>query len=240
MNIDDAGSSNTKDSSRYYVLSGTIIDEKDYKPIKQEIFQYKLNHFKDDYIDAEIHVHELYKSQDPFSSVLLKEKYQLLDALYETISKLPITIITVAIDKAFFELFYENWNLFNTAWSILFQRFDSYLENFSTKSKGKIRIDKSTKDQHKQISKIINSLQKDLISSHRINNVIDDPFFVSSESSESIQVSDAVGYCTLKHLTKFNKFEKYWNLILPKYYQNAGKIDSYGLNIFPNDQSLTN
>lgn len=233
MNIDDAGSSNTKDASRYYVLSGVIIDEKDYKDIKREIFQYKIEHFKDDYIDAEIHVHELYKSQPPFTSVLLAEKYKLLDHLYEKIAKLPITIISVAIDKVNFELFYENWNLFNTAWSILFQRYDSCLGSLGTK--GKIRADKSTKDQHKEILKIFDSLQKN----YKINNVIGDPFFVSSESSESIQISDAVGYCTLKHLTKFDKFEKYWTLIEPKHYQHKSQIDSYGLNVFPNENVLS-
>jgi len=238
MNIDDSGSSNTKDSSRYYVLSGTIIHESDYKDIKQDVFNYKLKHFKDDYIDAEIHVHELYKSQPPFSSVLLDEKYKQLDDLYELISSLPITIISIA--KLIFEILHDKWNIFNTAWSILFQRFDSFLQNTDSSSKGKIRIDRSTKEQHKKITEIIETLQKDLVAAHKINHVICEPFFVNSEVSEAIQISDAVSYCTLKHMTGFEKFEKYWNLIESKHYKHSGQIDSYGLNIFPNARTINN
>jgi len=92
MNVDDAGSFNTKDKSRYYILSGVIVKNSDYKDVKQKIFQYKLDHFKDDYIDAEVHVHEMYKSKPPFTSLLLKEKYLLLDNLYSTINALPVTL----------------------------------------------------------------------------------------------------------------------------------------------------
>jgi hypothetical protein len=236
--IDDAGSSNTKDNSRYYVLSATIIDEKDYKNVKKQIFEYKIEHFKGDYIDSEIHVHELYKSKPPFTSVLMKEKYQLLDNLYKLINQLPISIISVAIDKSLFELFYDKWNLFTTAWSILFQRCNSYLQSLPLKPKGSIRIDKSTKDQHKEISEIINTLQNKLTKTQKIQNIVGNPFFVSSESSELIQISDAISYCTLKHLSRASKFEKYWNLIEPKYFQNNGQIDSYGLNIFPTTDIL--
>ena len=238
MNIDDSGSSNTKDTSRYYILSGTIIEEIHYKQIKEKIFQYKLDNFKDDYIDAEIHVHELYKSQPPFSSLPKKEKYKLLDQLYEIINQAPISIISVVIDKPFFELFYPKWNLFNTAWSIIFQRFDSYLDSFDSKPKGKVRIDKSTKDQHKKIANLVETLQKELTEVHKINNVIGKPSFVSSESSELIQISDAVGYCTLKYHTNYDKFTKYWNLIKPRHFNKNGQIESYGLNIFPTENTF--
>lgn len=237
--IDDAGSSNTKDNSRYYILSATIVDEKDYKNIKQQIFQYKLDHFMGDYIDAEIHVHELYKSKPPFSSVLLKEKYQLLDDLYKLINQLPISIVSVVIDKVLFELFYPKWNIFTTTWSILIQRCDSYLQSILSKPEAKIRIDKSTKGQHKEISEIISTLQNKLPKNQRIKNIVGTPFFVSSEASELIQVSDATSYCTLKHLTSYDKFEKYWDLIKPKYFHKNGQIDSYGLNIFPKEEILS-
>lgn len=237
--IDDAGSSNTKDNSRYYILSATIVDEKDYKSVKQQIFQYKLDRFRGDYIEAEVHVHELYKSKPPFSSVLLDEKYQLLDDLYQLINQLPISIISVAIDKVLFELFYRKWNIFTTAWSILFQRCDSFLESLPSKPNGRIRIDRSTKDQHKKISNIVNTLQNDLTKVHKIKNITGNPLFISSEVSELIQISDATSYCTLKHLTCYEKFEKYWDLIKPKYYHNGSQLESYGLNIFPTEDVLS-
>jgi len=239
MNVDDAGSSNTKDQSRYYVLSGVIVDENYYKEIKKIIHEFQINFFKDDYIDAEIHTHEIYKSKPPFKKLKLDEKYNILDNLYDLISTMPITIISVAIDKSNFEIYYDGWNIFNTAWTILFQRFDDWLKSsFAKKEFGKIKIDKSTKDQHTEISKIVETLQTKLTEVYKIHNVVGKPFFVSSEVSENIQIADAVGYCTLKHLYNHNKFQKYWELIEPKHFNKNGKIESYGLNIFPNQDLM--
>lgn len=241
MNIDDAGSFNTKDKSRYYILSGVIVNESDYKPIKTKVHQFKLDNFHQDYIDSEIHVHDIYKGKMSFSSLKLEQKYSILENLYNLISNLPITVISVVIDKLWFEIFYSNWNIFNTAWSILFQRFDYYLEReFNGEHHGRIRIDKSTKDQHRKIERIVNSLQNDLVEAKKIKNIIGKPFFVNSESSELIQVADAVGYCTLKHLTGTKKFKNFWDSTEPKYYNNKGQIDAYGLIIFPKEENLLN
>ena len=73
----------------------------------------------------------------------------------------------------------------------------------------------------------------------KIKNIVGTPFFVSSEASELIQVSDDTSYCTLKHLTNYDKFEKYWDLIEPKYFHKNGQINSYGLNIFPKEEILS-
>ena len=233
MNVDDAGSFNTKDNSRYYVLSGVVINQSDYKEVKKKIFQFKLEHFKDDYIDAEIHSHDLYNGQPPFSTLTFNQKIKFFDDFFKLIIDLPITIISVVIDKLLLEIIYEKWNVFNTAWNILFQRFDDFLKSSNEHSKGILRIDKSDKTQHKKIAKIVQTLQIDLTEAHKIHNVVGNPFFVNSEASELVQIADAVGYCTIKHMTEDRNFQKYWDLMKPIHYNKSGKIDAYGLNIFP-------
>jgi len=78
-------------------------------------------------------------------------------------------------------------------------------------------------------------LKNDLSEAHKIHHIDGEPKFVSSEVSELIQTSDAVGYCTLKHLSDTKKFDKYWNQIEPKHYHKNGQIYAYGLNIFPKE-----
>lgn len=239
MCVDDAGSYNTKDGTRYYILAGIVINEVDYKGIKKSIQRYKLENFKGEYVDGEVHVHDIYKSQPPFSSVLLHEKYALLDNLYDLLNKMPITIISVAVDKFLFEIGYPRWNLFNTAWTILFQRFDRFIEGKADgEEKGKIRIDKSTKEQQSNIIKLVTYLKKDLSESRRINHIIGKPYFINSELSEPIQTADAVSYCIHKHLSGIKRFDPYWKKIQPKFYSKNNQIFAYGLNIFPNEFTI--
>jgi len=129
MYVDDSGSPSYNDSSKFYVLSGAIVTDKTVKDLKQKIFDYKQLNFDGEYLDSEIHTHDIYKARKLFSRLSLEKKYVLLDGLYDCINEIDMTIITVGIDKALMKTMYPTWNVFNFAWVFLTERYDSYIDS---------------------------------------------------------------------------------------------------------------
>lgn len=144
--MDDSGSPLSKDNSAYYVISGVIIHESNIQDVEQFIREYKAANFMGDYASAEIHVHDIYKSKPPFSSLTLEKKYDVLDNLYKLIEELPICVISVGIDKVELVQNYSHWNVFNAAWTFLTERFNNYIHDKGGRiNKGIFIVDESSK-----------------------------------------------------------------------------------------------
>jgi len=236
MYVDDSGSPSYNDSSKFYVLSGVIVTDKTVKDLKQKIFDYKKLNFEGDYLDAEIHTHDIYKARNLFSSLTKEKKYVLLDGLYDCIKEIDMTIISVGIDKTLMKTRYVSWNLFKYAWVFLTERYDKYIEDTDASEGGTIRIDKSTKEQQSDVTSLVRGLRKHGSLYQSIKNIIKDPVFIDSGASQGIQVADAVAYCTLKYLGEYQKFDPYWKIIFSKLRESKfGKIDGYGFKLFPKD-----
>jgi Protein of unknown function (DUF3800) len=158
MYVDDSGSPSTKDNTDYYVISGVIIHETQIYPVEIATQSYKKKFVE--FNEAEIHVHDIYKGQNEFSGVTLPRKYEILGHLYKMIDNLPISVISVGIDKAELVSKYPHWDIFKAAWTFLTERFDNYIiENDSRINKGIIIVDKSSKIPESDISKILNHLR---------------------------------------------------------------------------------
>lgn len=234
MYIDESGVPSSKDSSKYYILSGIIVHDDTIKSMKRSVFDYKQIHFINNYIDAEIHTHNICKAKEEFSSILIHEKNNLLDHLYNMVSGLSIKIITVVIDKDLLQQKHPNWKIFKTAWNILMKRFDLYLESLNIlNEKGRIKIDRVTVEQRQELNKIIKEMRGNKKKWQRIDNIVGDPVFATSHGTEGIQIADAIAYCTTKYLTKNERFNKYWQKIEKLWHTKDGKILGYGLIIFP-------
>ena len=113
MYVDDSGTPNIQDDVRYYVISGVIVYGSELYLIEKSIEDYKNEYFTDAYKDEEIHTHEIYHSRGNFTKLTLGTKYRLLTNLYEMINELPVTVITVAIDKFLMNEYLPDWNIFN-------------------------------------------------------------------------------------------------------------------------------
>jgi len=73
------------------------------------------------------------------------------------IEDLPLTIISVGIDKKFIRSHYPDWNVFNAAWTFITERFDNFIEaHLETGRKGMMIIDKNSKMPDKQVATIVN------------------------------------------------------------------------------------
>lgn len=236
MYIDESGVPSYSDPSKYYLLSGVIVHNDKIKTMKRGVFDYKQLHFINNYIDAEIHTHNICKAKEEFSSLLVNEKNNLLDQLYRMISDLPIKVITVVIDKELLKQKHPTWKIFKTAWNILLARFDLYLESITgLEEKGNIKMDRVTAGERQEVNKLVKEMRENKKRWQRIDNIIGEPLFTTSHGTEGIQVADAIAYVTSKHLAKNNHFKQYWVTIEKLSYSKEGKLMGYGLIIFPPD-----
>jgi hypothetical protein len=234
MYVDDSGTSSLKDLTKYYVISGVIVDICDLFCIQKKVEQFRKNHFMKDYRHEEIHVHEIYHSKGNFEKITKREKYNLLNHIYQIIYGLPVTIISVGINKIQFELMHPDWDSFNVAWTFLLERFDRFISDNNSKDKGEIVVDISSNMNEREIKRIIKYLIKHGTPYQYISHVAEEPSFFYSETIHGIQVADAASYCTLRHLNGYTKFCNYWNIIMGKMRKGpGGKIDGYGFKVFP-------
>ena len=76
------------------------------------------------------------------------------------IEHLPIITISVGIHKENMSRLYPHWNLFNTAWTFLAERFDMFLCGESLEQVGQIIIDENDNMQIDETTKILQNLIK--------------------------------------------------------------------------------
>jgi hypothetical protein len=122
---------------------------------KRKLEQYRKTNFMGRYSYEEIHVHDIYHSRGNFQALTKLEKYNLLNHLYQTIYDLPITIISVGINKPKVQYTYPEWNIFTAAWTFLTERFDSFISDTKLPVNGEIIVDTSSNMDEKEIKKIV-------------------------------------------------------------------------------------
>jgi hypothetical protein len=236
MYVDDSGSPNAKDDTKFYVITGAIVHETDLNQIEGMIQHYKKENFNlPEYLDAEIHVHDIYKGQREFRTLTKEKKYALLDSLYDTIRLLPVTLISVGINKETMNSTMPNWSIFTAAWTFLCERFDMFIDdNGNNVNKGIIIVDKSSKIPEREITNVVSRLRRFGSNFQAIDTLAEEPIFIDSHLREGIQVADACAYATLKHLNGHEKFEKYWEVVRDKLRASpGGNVNGYGLKVFP-------
>lgn len=241
MYVDESGSDELNDYTPFFVISGVIFHEQNLSKMKKTIQEYKENNFIDSYKDAEIHVYDMYNSYGDFEDLHNPRKQEIIDELYRTINQLPVTIISVGIDKWRFMLegFYDRYGILDMAYKMLIERFDNFLRG--TQEKGLVRIDRTTcKTEYKPnardryILDLIIDIRKHGTGFQTVRHIAEEPLMVDSSLRKGLQVADAVAYCTTRFLLNKKNFLHYWDLIQPKIRCNSsGNIFGYGLRIFP-------
>jgi hypothetical protein len=234
MYVDDSGTPSLKDVVEYYVISGVITRDSDLFCIQKKLEEYRKKYFVGRYSYEEIHVHDIYHSRGNFEMLSRPEKYNLLNHLYQLIHELPITIISVGINKLRIQHVYPEWNIFTAAWTFLTERFDSFISDARPEEMGEIVVDTSSNMDETKVRKIVRGLIEHGSYYQNIKNIHDEPSFFPSEMIHGIQIADAASYCTLKYLKGCRKFNNYWNLIMDKMRKSpASDINGYGYKIFP-------
>jgi hypothetical protein len=237
MYVDDSGSPfMSGKAGPYYVLSGIIIHESRLKHIESKVREYKMNNFVGKYADNEVHVYEIANKMGNFSCIDDHIRTILLRNLYDTINRMPITIISVCIGKRKLPDYYPNWETIESAWTFIAERFDRFISENSHKTfnKGILIVDKSSRSMHQEVVEIINRLRQFGSNTQPIDNIVEEPLFIPSVVSEQIQIADASAYCTMKHMNDSPVFSRYWDVIYSKLRKNHdGDPQGYGLKTFP-------
>ena len=220
MYVDDSGSTSRRDHTGHFILVGIIVEEDKIKDLQKAVFEYKQSNFTGDFVDAEIHTYDLYKTQGRFASLDHATKIELLDRLYETISGLDCVGVMSVIDKREFQLKHPTWDVLTVSWSFLLEWYDRHLKENSIED-GRILVDKSTNKTQRDIIRIIDGL-RNWGRCPRIPKATQS-VFADSAGVYGIQVADAFAYCALQHSKKNGQFDSYWEVIHSKLGRNGLK-----------------
>ena len=235
MYVDETGTPEFSGDSTFFLLGGIVIHESDIWNIRKKVFDFKNTHFKGTYIESEIHMHDMLMSKKEFKTLRGEEKRFVVEKTYEMIKELPITVITSAINKSRFKKERPTWRVLKTALIILVSKYNYYLEAVQGyPDKGIIRFDKSTDKRRGEIKDIMKMLRS-AKTNNQVSNILDEPYFVNSDASAGIQVSDVASFCIGKKLMQDKKMSpNYWDIIKEKLLSNEqSQFLGYGLNVFP-------
>lgn len=241
MYVDDSGTSDINDDTKFFVTDGAIIHENDLNSMKDDIQNYKDVEFTGQLQGAEIHVYDIYKEKKAFAGIPLSKRTDLLQKLYSIINKIPMTTIVIGIDKQkFIRRHSDPDEILDYGYMLLVERFDNFLNDKN--DNGIIRIDRST-DIHQpflnsldtRVLKIINKVRKRGTRwQSAATSIVEEPLFLPSHCRKGIQIADAVAYCSTRHVNGHTNFEVYWKVISSKLRTGPnGQVIGYGYRIYP-------
>lgn len=246
MYIDESGDTApiSQGGKRFLVLTGCIFHENNKTLIETALRKIKGKYYQNP--DIEIKSNFLrYANPDLVESSPLKlndrEKYnQLEDEVTQLLALIPVTIISVVIDKPGYWKQYPSQNPYDAAYIFLIERFQKYLE--TEKANGIAIID----PREGQVEKSFINDQLDNVHHslrwgsggyyYKCPNVIERILFATSDKTIGIQIADLYCY-PVYHIFEYNKSKnEYWRFAktsYPKMLQKNGRIDGIGLKYFP-------
>ena len=176
-------------------------------------------------MDSEIHSHNIHQSTGDFSKINYSAKIELLDNLYDMIREIDCIGISILINKNDLQRTHPTWKVFNTAWTFLVERYNSFLKENGLRV-GHIRVDKSSSKDHTEITKIFRELIDHGTRFQTIDRV-SHPKFVNPSDVSGIQIADAFAYCTFQHKMKRKQFVRYWNVVYGKLRKHDSQVLGY-------------
>lgn len=249
MYVDESGDDGFKKySSRFYILSGMVVNEARWKECSSMIYEFKRG-LKERYgikIREELHAVELTQNNKYLPDIKKSEKLSIFRTFLKVISRMPdVCIINVVVDKKDKP---DSLDVFVTAWATLVQRFENTLanKNFpgsnSVGNKGIIITDETD---ILKLKKIIRKMRhhnwipntewyppgaRNLI----LHHIVEDPFFKPSHDTFMIQAADIVAYSLHQHLDpseymKIKRAYNYFNFLDPVLCKVACTMNPFGI-----------
>lgn len=241
MYVDESGTEDLTDDTRFFVIGGVIVHEDDLIPMEEKIQWYKDSNFYGFAKDAEIHLHQMYRSRGKFHGINKSEKYRMFDALFDAIHEIKLAAIVIVIDKLRLkETADEYSHILDYGYTMLTERFQMFLKENGCK--GIMRVDKTTppnrvilneKDGH--ILEVVNTMRRrGTWFMPDAGLIVEEPHFLRSDSRKGLQVADAVSYCANKKFNGHSDFDSYWGVVASKLCRgHDGLTAGYGLKVYP-------
>lgn len=212
MYVDESGDTGLVNSpTRYFALSGIVVHESSWRVFVDQLigFKKKMNHMYGLPLRAEIHSSEYINSK-----VYGLERYQRLailrNALDELASMSFISITNVVVDKENKPIGYD---VFNSAWSTLFQRFENTMQhgNFPGQHKNDHGMLLTDATAGKKLVRLVRKMSVyNYIPSSAgfaggarnipLRKLIEDPHSKDSRDSLPVQMSDVAAYFLVQRL----------------------------------------
>lgn len=261
--IDESGTIHSKNpQNNYYVLPAVIMQEKGMKFLHRETQELKIRiwqlvqgkkkkmppHF-------ELHMQEIKDAKGFFKPLRGKKDKteEVIRSIYEFISRLYITIISIVIIKDKFIQKYSEDEFLKWALRLLMERINNYIWNDSPDQKeyALLIMDTAKTDDNTKREIIAEMMElEDKYKSGNVNRILDTPIFLKSEFHNGIQIVDSVAYLIGRYTSKvldgglstlFDELsDEFITNLAPLFYGSPSSIENKGIKFFPSFKAPSN
>lgn len=250
MYIDESGDTApiSQNGRNFLVLTGCIFDSDDKREIENKLRKIKRDFYQNP--DVEIKSNFLrYANPDlpAYTSPLKlhdRSKYDELEATVTAFLKdIPVTLISVVIDKRKFWTNYPSKNPYESAYVFLLERFQMFLEGKNNALGICILDPREGQVEKHYIGEEIDQAHHELRFAGSkagvcCDNIIERVLFSTSDLNIGIQIADLYCYPVF-HIFEYNKKpEEYWrynDITSGKLRNINGRVDGIGLKVFPEE-----
>lgn len=244
MYVDESGDTGLVGSpTRYFALSGLVVHERDWREFLDRLLAFRRT-LKSVYglgIRTELHASEFMRS--PIDGLSKIDRLAVLRNTIDEIAKLPnLSITNVIVDKQGKPAGYD---VFHTAWGVLFQRFENTLHfsNFPGKFSEDYGLVLTDATAGSKLTRLVRrmSVHNPILSSYGgvsrnmpIRKIIEDPHGKDSKDSLPVQIADVCAYFLLQRFAP-NSFvrrkggHRYFERLKPVLNKHASRSSDLGI-----------
>lgn len=209
--IDDSGNTGKKlddELQPLFLLGGFIVDEDNWRQVDKAFLDIKVRYGIE---NIEVHAIDIMngKKDTPFRDWDYPKKLDFFGEILEIVRTFQLTVIYFSVKKANFKAYFQskfgkdfeqqfNISPYLLAFSYMLQISDSYL--ISQKSNGILILDEQ--DEWKKPASQTFTILRTLVEEPelKIERLIDRSFFVESQESNMVQLSDIIAYTIKRYL----------------------------------------
>lgn len=246
MYIDESGDTIpiSQKGKKFLVLTGCIINETDRLKIEEDLRIIKRKYFQNEDIEIKSNFLRYANPDLEFDSILKlhdREMYNQLEAdIKDFLVSIPVTLISVVIDKAAYWKQYPSQNPYEIAYLYLLERFQNFLKE--NNSLGLCVIDPRVGQVEKSfIGDSLKSIHhamrwRDGVVWKKCPNIVEKLLYSTSDDTVGIQIADLYCY-PIFHIYEYGKQpDEYWrfnDVTRLKLRQVNGECAGTGLKVFP-------
>jgi hypothetical protein len=244
MYVDESGDTGLEGSpSRYFVLSGIVVHEKSWRNFIDRLIAFRKT-LKSIYglgIRTEIHASEYIRKQ--IDNLPKHDRLAILRNTIDELAKMPdISITNVIVDK---QGKAADYDVFQKAWGVLFQRFENTLfyGNFPSGYRDDFGMLLSDATAGQKLTQMVRrmAVYNPIPSSYGlesrnipIKKIIEDPHFKDSRTSLPIQMADVCAYFLHQKYApngyiKKKSAQNYFDRLLPVLNVHASRSNQMGI-----------
>jgi len=209
-------------TSRHYVLAGIAAKPESWHSTKERVDKLKEQYFPNPATrPVELHCRDLHKGRGPYYGI---NRIALENEILDLTASLDVTIFGMVLNKE------EHWKKYVQPWSpdlhmleAMMNRFQWFLEREG--GVGLVVSDEPGSNKERQDQLGAFEHYKTLGTNFKkLKNVIDTIFFTPSQTSVFLQLADFTAYAIFRKIESNDP---------DRYNRIKGKVDPYGLRVFP-------